>query len=130
MTTLTAARTRSKVSKPRQALPPATGTARVLRPFGSVNPTTAEVAVNGKPYYVQVTSRGYRLFSYDARANAPTCYDIPAACDGCDCADSVYRQERSGGRCKHARAVAALVAAGALPAVSGLGARHEQETPF
>jgi hypothetical protein len=130
MSSLTASRPRVKVSKPRQALPPATGTARVLRPFGSVNPTTAEVAVNGKPYYVQVTSRGYRLFGYDAKANAPTCYDIPSDFGGCDCPDATFRQERSAGQCKHARAVAALVAAGALPAVSGLGARHEQETPF
>lgn len=126
MPTLTAPRKTRKPSKP---LAPVSGTARVLKPVGEVNPTTGEIEINGKPYFVQVTSRGYRLFGFDAKAQQPTCYDIPAACDSCDCPDATYRGERPGG-CKHAKAVAALVAAGKIPAVSGLGNRHEQETPF
>jgi hypothetical protein len=106
-------RTATRTRRPRQ-LQPATGTAVVLRPFGVVNDLSAEIAINGKPYYLLHTGHGFRLFGWDDRAAAVVVYDLPQGLETCDCPDSTFRQERSAGNCKHARALAALVTAGKL----------------
>jgi hypothetical protein len=100
---------RERVRKP---LPPATGTARVLRPVGTVNPGTGEVAINGKPYYLQVLEGGFRLTGYDARKAEVTVYDLPADLSSCECPDHCFR-DRPGG-CKHIKSLAALRTAGKL----------------
>lgn len=102
-----------------RVLRPATGKVRVLRPVGTVNDRAGEIAIEGKAYYLALTGTGYRLHGYDARAQAPTLYDLPLSLDSCDCPDATYNAERPGG-CKHRRALAALKAAGKLGAAATL----------
>ena len=96
--------------RPRKQVKPAHGTVRVLRPIGAVNPTTGEVAINGRAYYVTRHATGYRLTGYDPRKREVTVYDLPADLSGCDCPDGTFHPERPGG-CKHRAALKAALKA-------------------
>jgi hypothetical protein len=99
--------------RPRKQVKPVRGTVRVLRPVGVVNPTTGEVAINGRAYYLTRHATGYRLTGYDPRERQATVYDLPADLSSCDCPDATFQPEREGG-CKHRRSLLALQAAGQL----------------
>src|SRR5262249_40074872 len=101
------------LTKPRKQVKPAHGTVRVLRPIGAVNPTTGEIAINGRAYYLTRHATGYRLTGYDPRERQATVYDLPADFSSCDCPDATYHPERAGG-CKHRKALTALQVAGQL----------------
>jgi hypothetical protein len=105
--------------RPARTLKPAAGSVTVLRPVGTVNETTGEVSINGKPYYLTCLESGFRLTGYDAREGAVTTYDLPADLSSCDCPDAVYNAGRPGG-CKHRKAMQALRSAGKLPGAADL----------
>jgi hypothetical protein len=99
---------------PRRQPPAVTGSARVLRPIGSLAVATGEIAINGKPYLCRCLEESYELFGFDARREEVTRYQLPADLSSCDCADATFREGRPGG-CKHRRALRVLVDAGKLP---------------
>jgi hypothetical protein len=103
----------SSATKSHKPVKPVSGSVKLLRPFGAVNENTAEVLINGKPYYMTRTGAGYRLTGYDSRKGKTTVYDLPADLSGCDCPDATWRPEREGG-CKHRAALIALQKAGKL----------------
>src|SRR5262249_16825686 len=105
---MTATKTRT-----RKPAGPATGTVRVLRPIGSVNDRTGEVAINDTAYYVERFATGYRLTRFDPKKGGTKTDDLPAHLSSCDCEDATFCPERPGG-CKHRRAMQALVGRGQL----------------
>ena len=102
----------SATTKTRKPLLPVSGSVKVLRPFGEVNDTTAEIAVNGKASYLSRHATGFRLVGWDDRKEAVALYDLPLDLSSCDCPDATYR-DREGG-CKHQKALSALRNAGKL----------------
>ena len=103
----------------RRPLPPAFGSCRWLAQLTDTHPgvLVIETERGGKPvseaYTVTRHATGYQLAKRDG-----TVYDLPLTLDGCDCKDATFRLERSGGLCKHARALkAALAALGTFGAV-------------
>jgi hypothetical protein len=96
---------------PRRPLAPVSGSVRILRPLGQVNAATAEIAIDGKPYYLAKLTAGFQLVGFDPKKAKVTSYDLPLDLSSCDCPDHTYRPNREGG-CKHMKAVAALKANG------------------
>jgi len=110
-----------KTARP-SSLPAVTGSAKLLRTVGTVGPEknrVGEIIINEKRYYCRVTDTAYQLFTFDERKGQPSHYDVDAECKTCDCPDFTARaHRRADGRCKHQKALAALIAAGKLPAVT------------
>jgi hypothetical protein len=100
-------------TKSRKPVKPVSGTVRLLKPVGEINDRTAQIEIDGKPYYLERTGTGFRLVGWDERDKEVTVYDLPLTLDSCDCPDATYRSERPGG-CKHRKALLALQAAGKL----------------
>lgn len=102
-------------------LPAVSGSVRVLQPIGTIgrpDAQTGEVEINGKPYFVQVLESGYSLFGFDAKRKQTTHYQLPCDLSACECLDYLSRADRrEAGKCKHQKALAALIAAGKVPAV-------------
>ncbi|MCI0463760.1 MAG: hypothetical protein L0Z62_43040 [Gemmataceae bacterium] len=98
----------------REPLEPATGTVKILRAVGEVNPTTGEVQIGAKAYYLGLFPGGYHLTSWDERLSEVTNYDLPADLTDCTCPDQTFRPERPGG-CRHLAALRALRSRGRLP---------------
>jgi hypothetical protein len=96
------------------------GTVRILKPIGTVGPIenrTGEIAINGKAYSCHCLEFGFSLTTTDTK-NQPKCYELPADLSSCECMDYLSRSDkRQDGRCKHQKALAALVKAGKLPAL-------------
>ncbi len=97
-------------------LPAVHGSVKLLQPIGSINADTGEVSINNKPYFCRCLEHGYQLFSFDSKKQQTTVYDLPADLSACDCADFLYRSDRREDcRCKHQKALAALIGKGQLP---------------
>src|SRR5687768_3851842 len=81
------------------------GSARVLRPVGTVGPAenaVGEVEINGKAYFVRVLNGGYQLVGWDDRKHEVTDYHLPADLSSCECLDFLTRSHRrADGLCKH-----------------------------
>src|SRR5262245_3733004 len=107
-----AMRVRASVTALPKAVKPAKCSVKVLRAFSEVNDTTAEIAINGKAYYLSRHATGYRLTGWEPRKAAVTSYDLTLDLSSCDCPDATYRPREGG--CKHAAAVRALQKAGKL----------------
>ena len=105
--------TATKTRKQVKPLAPASGTVKVLRPVGEVNDRAAEVAIDGKAYYLTRHNTGFTLTTWDDRDAAVVTYDLPLDLSSCDCPDATYRGERPGGY-KHRRGLQALRQAGKL----------------
>jgi hypothetical protein len=105
------------------------GSARLIQPVGMVCEGVAEIEIvsitsrgmNCKRYFCRCLAGCFQLFGWDDRRKETTHYDLGPNGEGgftCDCPDATYRANRQGG-CRHARAIAVLVAAGKLPAITG-----------
>lgn len=111
----------AQTSRPAQSapLPAVTGEVRVLRPVGSVGPEeqqAGEIELNGQRYYLRCSRGHYELFTFDARRRENRHYQLPPGLESCECLDYLTRAaRRADGRCKHQKALRALIGAGKVP---------------
>ncbi len=115
------------------SLPAVSGTCKMLRPVGSVGPEenqVGELAINGQRYYLRCRDGHYQLFTFDSRRRENRDYALPPDLSSCECLDYLTRaSRRADGKCKHQKALAALVQAGKLPdldAPADLAERDEE----
>lgn len=111
--------TPSRPPRQRNPLPAVAGSVRLVQPVGTVGEPEelmGEIAISGKSYSLRILPRGYQLCSFDERRQDMRCYDIPTSLAVCECLDFLGRADlRADGKCKHLRALGALVGAGKIP---------------
>lgn len=103
--------TMTRTRKTNKVAERATGTVKLIA-APVLGGRLGELVINGKGYLCQRTETGFRLCGKCDRDGNPVSYDLPLTLDSCDCPDATYRSRPN--VCKHAAALAALVARGVV----------------